>query len=92
MSTTKPNLLKAGSHPGPPAKTEQGVFRCVLKPVSAKKDSTHADYHGVLVLSAGARAQVLLWTHADGTLGIRVELQKKDKRPVAQPGKLPPRP
>jgi hypothetical protein len=72
----KENLLK-GTHPGPPQKTEPGVFRCTLWPTTKKKKAEHADYAGVLLLSAGAKAQVLLWVHADdGTLGLRLELVK----------------
>jgi hypothetical protein len=85
----KPNLLPPGSAPGfAKLKSQPGVFRCKLWRVTQKKKTDHADYAGVLVLSAGAKAQVLLWCHADGSLGLRVELQKKDKRPDLQSGNL----
>ena len=84
MNTAKTNLLPPGPHPGfAKLKSQPGVFRCKLWPIINKKEIPHADYRGVLVLSAGARANVLLWCHSDETLGLRVELQKKDKRPDA---------
>ena len=74
----KPNLLPPGSAPGfAKLKSQPGVFRCKLWPTTQKKKAEHADYAGVLTLSAGAKAQVLLWVHADdGTLGLRLELVK----------------
>ena len=85
----KPNLLPAGPHPGfAKLKSQPGVFRSKLWPIIDKTKPEHADYRGALVLSAGARANVLLWCHTDGTLGLRVELQKKDKRPDLQSGNL----
>ena len=88
----KPNLLPPGSAPGfAKLKSQPGVFRCKLWPVTQKKKTDHADYAGVLTLSAGARAQVLLWTHSDGSLGLRLELIKNTS-PAAQCAKLSPKP
>lgn len=90
--TVKPNLLPVGTHPGIPQLEQPGVFRCELKPVTKKKKPEHADYAGVLPLSGGTAAQVLLWVHSDGNCGIRVELIKKDKPNAAPRAKLPPKP
>jgi len=71
----KPNLLPLGSAPGfAKLKSQPGVFRGKLWPVTDKKKAEHADYAGVVQLSAGAKAQVLLWLHSDGSLGLRLEL------------------
>jgi hypothetical protein len=40
---------------------------------TSKKRPEHADYRGILQLSGGERALVLLWVHADGSLGLRLE-------------------
>jgi hypothetical protein len=89
----KPNLLPPGSHPGfSQLKEKAGVFRCSLKPVSQKKKPEYADYGGLLPLSGGSAAHVLLWVHADGNLGIRVELIKNNKPTTAPRSKLSPKP
>jgi hypothetical protein len=89
---TKPNLLPPGSASGfAKLKSQPGVFRCKLRPVTQKKKTDHADYAGVLVLSAGAKAQVLVWVHSEGSLGLRLELIK-NKPPAAQRAKLSPKP
>jgi hypothetical protein len=83
----KPNVLPAGPHPGiAKLKDQPGVFRCELRPMTKKKKADHADYAGVLTLSGGAKAQVLVWVNADGTLGLRLELikGKTGKRFLAQ--------
>ena len=89
---TKPITLPPGPHPGfGKLKSQPGVFRTKLWPVTQKKKAEHADYAGVLVLSAGAKAQVLLWSHSDGSLGLRLELIK-NKPPAAERAKLSPKP
>ena len=93
----RPSLpdLRAGSgtaHPGIPQLEKPGVFRCELKPVTKKKKTEYADYGGLLPLSAGRAAHVLLWVHSDGNLGIRVELIKNNKPTAAQRAKLRPKP
>ena len=55
-------------------KSQPGVFRCKLWPATDKKLPEHADYRGVLQMSGGNKAQIYLWVHADGSLGLRLEL------------------
>jgi hypothetical protein len=70
---TNPEGLQPGSHPGFSNLTSRlGVYRCKLHPVANKADPKHADYAGVLPLT-GSKASVLVWVHADGTLGLRLE-------------------
>ena len=89
---TKPNSLPPVSAPDfAKLKSQPGVFRCKLWPVSQKKKAEHADYAGVLQLSAGAKAQVLLWAHNDGSVGLRLELIK-NKPNAATGAKLSPKP
>ena len=74
-TTIKPNLLPPGVHGGfSKLKSQSGVFRCKLRPVTSKRKATDSDYHGLLQLDGGSKASVLLWVHADGSLGLRVEL------------------
>ena len=40
-----------------------------------------ADYSGTLFLAGGQKASVLLWTHADGSLGLRLEMLKREEKP-----------
>jgi hypothetical protein len=88
----KPNLIPPGAHPGTAKlKPEVGVFRATIRPVTDKKRATYADYAGVMELSAGARAQVLIWSHSDGSIGLRLELIK-NKPNAAQGAKLSPNP
>ena len=71
----KPNRLPPGDHPGfARLKSEPGVFRCKLRPETNKRDPKHSDYSGTLLMAGGERAQVRVWVHADGTLGLRVAL------------------
>ena len=78
--TIKPNLLPPGVHGGfSKLKSQPGVFRCKLRPVSSKPKAEYSDYHGLLQLNGGAKASVMLWVHADGSLGLRVELIAKEK-------------
>jgi hypothetical protein len=78
MNTTKPNTLPAGTAPGfAKLKSQPGVFRCKLWPCTDKKLPEHADYRGVLQMSGGAKAQIYLWVHADGSLGLRLEMIKR---------------
>jgi hypothetical protein len=71
----KPNLLPPGDHPGfARLKSEPGVFRCKLRPETKKAKPEHSDYAGTLLLANGERAQVRVWVHADGTLGLRAAL------------------
>jgi hypothetical protein len=73
MNATKPNTLPAGTAPGfAKLKSQPGVFRCKLWPCADKKLPEHADYRGTLQMSSGAKADVLLWVHVDGSLGLRV--------------------
>jgi hypothetical protein len=75
----KSNLLPPGQAPGfSRLKSQPGVFRCKLWPVVNKRDPKHADYHGLLQLANSSKADVLLWIHQDGSLGLRVQLLKKD--------------
>ena len=74
-TTLKPNLLSPDPHPGfSRLKSQPNVFRCRLRPELNKKDPNHSDYAGVLQLSGGEHAFVLLWVHADSSLGLRFEM------------------
>jgi hypothetical protein len=65
-------LLK-GTHPGfNHLKSKPGVYRCKLYPETRKAKPEHADYRGILQLT-GSKALVLVWVHADGSLGLRLE-------------------
>jgi hypothetical protein len=78
-TTSKPNTLPASNHPGfAKLKSQPSVFRCKLWPETNKKKPEHSDYHGLLQLSNGAKASILLWVHADGSLGLRLELITKE--------------
>lgn len=93
MNAMKPNLLPAGTAPGiAKLESQPGVFRCEFRPVTKKKKPDWADYAGVLPLSGGAKAQVLLFVHSDGNCGIRVELIKNHKPTAEQRAKLSPKP
>jgi hypothetical protein len=68
-----PKLLPKGQHPGfNHLKAKPGVYRARLWPVINKRDPKHADYKGILNLTS-SKASVLIWVHADGTLGFRLE-------------------
>jgi hypothetical protein len=71
MNADNPKL-PPGSAPGF-AKLPQkpGVYRCQLLPAK-KRRPEHADYAGKLRIANGI-AQVLIWLHTDGSLGLRVE-------------------
>ena len=76
-AATKPTLLPPGPHPGfSKLKSQPGVFRCRLRPETKKAKPEYADYRGTLFLANGAKAFVLLWTHQDGSLGLRLEMEK----------------
>ena len=78
----KPNALPKGQHPGfGKLKTQLGVFRGKLRAVAVKRHPEHADYEGVIFLDGGKKAAVRLWVHADGSLGLRVELNNQRKDP-----------
>jgi hypothetical protein len=65
--------LPPGKYPGfSNLKSQAGVYRCKLHFQADKSDPGHADYKGVLHLT-GSRASVLIWVHADGSLGLRLE-------------------
>jgi hypothetical protein len=65
--------LPPGKYPGfGHLKNQPGVYRCKLFFQTVKRDPQHADFKGVLPLS-GSKASVLIWVHADGTLGLRLE-------------------
>jgi hypothetical protein len=71
----KTNRLAAGNHPGfARLKSQPGVFRCKLRPAANKAKPEHSDYLGTLLMGNGERANVRLWVHADGSLGLRVAL------------------
>jgi hypothetical protein len=53
-------------------KSQPGVYRCKLHFVAEKADPGWADYRGLLQLT-GSKASILVWVHADGTLGLRLE-------------------
>jgi hypothetical protein len=70
-------MTAEGPHPGfGKLKAKPGVFRCKLRPELNKKDPKHADYSGVLQLDGGKKALCRLWTHVDGSLGLRLEMLK----------------
>jgi hypothetical protein len=76
-TSIKPNTLPPGPHRGfAKLKSQPGIFRCKLRPDANKKKPEHSDYHGVLQLDGGAKASVLLWVHADGSLGLRLDLSQ----------------
>ena len=69
----KPNILPPGGALGfAKLKSRPGVFRCKLRLCMDKKRPEYADYRGVLQMDGGGQAGVLLWVHADGSLGLRV--------------------
>jgi len=71
--TTTAKKLPQGQHPGfQNLKAQAAVYRCKLWQVINKRDPNHADYKGVLQLT-GSKASVLVWVHADGSLGLRLE-------------------
>jgi hypothetical protein len=76
MSTiTKSNLLPPGPHSGfGKLKSQPGVFRCKLRPELNEAKPEHADYSGILQLDGGKKGRVFLWCHADGSLGLRLEM------------------
>jgi hypothetical protein len=88
----KPITLPPGPHPGfAKLKSQPGIFRTKLWPIAQKKKAEHADYAGRLTLATGAKAQVLLWLHSDGSLGLRLELIKS--KPSGAPcAKVSPKP
>ena len=72
--------LPAGHHPGfEHLKSQPGVYRCRLRPDLSKRDPKHADYKGILQLTA-SKASILIWVHEDGTLGLRLEKITKHPR------------
>ena len=71
----KPNVLPPGNHPGfARLKSQPGVFRCKLRPETKKAKPEHSDYSGTMLMANGERANVRVWVHGDGTLGLRVAL------------------
>jgi hypothetical protein len=73
-------LLPAGPHPGFGKLTSKpGIYRTKLRADAAKEKPEHADYKGLLQLEGGRKASVLLWCHADGSLGLRLEMIEKGK-------------
>jgi hypothetical protein len=67
--------LPPGPHPGfSKLKSQSDVFRNKLRPAVSKRNPDHGDYEGVIFLDGGRKAGVRLWVHADGTLGLRLEL------------------
>lgn len=75
--------LPPGKYPGfGHLKSQSGVYRCRLHFQAVKSNPQHADYRGVLPIANG-KASVLVWVHADGTLGLRLEKiedRRKNKR------------
>jgi hypothetical protein len=68
-----PNCLPPGVHPGfQHLKSKPGVYRCTLRAVRNKTNPDHADYTGILELT-NSKAWVLVWSHRDGSLGLRLE-------------------
>jgi hypothetical protein len=73
MSTTTKPKLPPGPHPGfQNLKSQPGVYRAKLWPVINKDRPEHADCSGILQLT-GSKAQVYIWVHQDGSLGLRLE-------------------
>ena len=73
----KSSLLPPGPHPGfGKLKSKPGVYRCRLRAVASKAKPEFADYAGVLHLDGGKKALCRLWTHVDGSLGLRLEMLK----------------
>ena len=78
----KATALAPGSHPGfARLKSQPNVFRAKLRQETKAKPE-HADYAGVFN-STGRRTLVRLWVHADGSLGLRVELNPPEKGKAA---------
>jgi hypothetical protein len=70
----KPTQLPPGNHPGfAKLKSEPGVFRCKLRLVTNKAKPEFADYQGTLCMDNGIRASAMVWIHADGSIGLRLE-------------------
>jgi hypothetical protein len=81
-ASLKPNALPPGSHPAfARLKSQPGVFRCKLRPETNKARPEHSDYSGTLLMAKGERANVRLWVHADGSLGLRVALAPRKEAP-----------
>jgi hypothetical protein len=77
----KPAILPPGPHPGfSRLKSRPNVYRCKLRAELNKAKPEHADYSRILQLDGGKKAFVRLWTHVDGSLGLRVELNPPEKR------------
>ena len=77
---TKPTLLPAGQHPGlGKLVSKPGIYRTKLRADVAKEKPEHADYKGLLQFEGGRKASVLLWCHADGSLGLRLGNDRKEK-------------
>ena len=71
----KPNVLPPGDHPGfARLKSQPGVFRCKLRPETKKANPSTATTAARLLMAKGERANVRVWVHADGSLGLRVAL------------------
>jgi hypothetical protein len=72
--TTAPNTVRIkGAHPGfSQLKSQPEVYRCELWPVVHKIKPEHADYSGTLQLT-NSKARILVWVHANGSLGLRLE-------------------
>jgi hypothetical protein len=78
--------LPPGEYPGfRHLKSQPGVYRCKLHFQADKADPGHADYKGVLQLT-GSKASVLVWVHADGSLGLRLEKIEDRRKAQGAPG------
>jgi hypothetical protein len=78
--TARPRRLPPGQHPGQAKlKSQPGIYRCALHPEIRKRDPKHADYRGILHLE-NAKCSVLLWIHADNSLGLRLQKIKEGSK------------
>jgi hypothetical protein len=72
--------LAPGKHPGfGRLKSKPGIYRAKLWPQPNKARAEFADYRGTMPFEGGRKASVLLWCHADGSLGLRIELNPPEK-------------
>jgi hypothetical protein len=76
----KATTLAPGPHPGfAQLKSKPNICRCKLRADTAKVRPEFADYKGIMQFEGGRKASVLLWCHADGSLGLRLEMIENRK-------------
>jgi hypothetical protein len=73
LGSHEPRKLPPGKYPGfEKLPAQPGVYRTKLWHQTEKRDPGYADYKGILQLT-GSKALILVWVHADGSLGLRLE-------------------